>query len=131
MSSHFRLAERVLANVDTDVHAQLVNSRFAYVSVSRASHEAHIYTNDAASLAENLSHDVTKASAVDFSKSHDSPLQPGFEQNQALVSHKRSSPFGPPGNGREAWVPMGSKARPPSFLFSHAGPPLYSPWIAK
>src|ERR1700678_129077 len=36
------------------------NSRFAYVSVSRASHDAQIYTNNAASLAKNLSHDVSK-----------------------------------------------------------------------
>jgi hypothetical protein len=45
------------------------NSRFAYVSVSRASHDAQIYTNRAASLAENLSHDVSKSAAVDFSQS--------------------------------------------------------------
>jgi hypothetical protein len=45
------------------------NSRFAYVSVSRASHDAQIYTNSAASLAENLSHDVSKSAAVDFSQS--------------------------------------------------------------
>jgi hypothetical protein len=38
------------------------NRRFAYVSVSRASHDAQIYTNDA----ESLSRDVTKASALDF-----------------------------------------------------------------
>jgi hypothetical protein len=53
-------------NVDTDVHPELINSRFAYVSVSRASHDAQIYTNNAATLAENLSHDVSKASAIDF-----------------------------------------------------------------
>src|SRR4030081_1948725 len=34
------------------------NGRFAYVSVSRASHHAQIYTNSAATLAENLSRDV-------------------------------------------------------------------------
>jgi hypothetical protein len=46
------------------------NSRFAYVSVSRASHDAQIYTNNAASLAKNLSHDVSKASAVSLSDTH-------------------------------------------------------------
>jgi len=61
-------SERVLVNMDTGVHPELINNRFAYVSVSRASHEAHIYTNDAASLAEKLGHDVNKTTAVDFSK---------------------------------------------------------------
>ena len=42
------------------------NTRFAYVSTSRASHDAHIYTNDAPSLREALSRDVTKASAFEF-----------------------------------------------------------------
>jgi hypothetical protein len=50
------------------------NSRFAYVSVSRASHDAQIYTNSAASLAENLSHDVSKSAAVDFSQSLGRPV---------------------------------------------------------
>ncbi|QHN03083.1 hypothetical protein FTO74_06645 [Granulicella sp. WH15] len=44
------------------------NPRFAYVSVSRASHDAQLFTNDAATLAESLSHNVSKASAVDFNK---------------------------------------------------------------
>jgi hypothetical protein len=58
------------------------NSRFAYVSVSRASHEAQIYTNDAASLAKILSHDVTKASAIDFGKVPVGNV--GLEQASAL-----------------------------------------------
>jgi hypothetical protein len=52
--------------MDTEVHPELINSRFAYVSVSRASHDAQIYTNHAASLTAKLSHDVSKASAVTF-----------------------------------------------------------------
>ncbi len=67
-SSQGLTVERVLVNMDTDVHPDLINSRFAYVSVSRASHDAQIYTNNAASLAKSLSHDVSKASAIDFSK---------------------------------------------------------------
>ena len=68
-SSQGLTAGRVLINMDTEVHPELINSRFAYVSVSRASHDAQIYTNSAASLAENLSHDVSKSTAVDFSQS--------------------------------------------------------------
>ena len=68
-SSQGLTAGRVLINMDTEVYPELINSRFAYVSVSRASHDAQIYTNRAASLAENLSHDVSKSAAVDFSQS--------------------------------------------------------------
>jgi ATP-dependent exoDNAse (exonuclease V) alpha subunit len=60
-SSQGLTSERVLVNMDTNVHPELINSRFAYVSVSRASLDAQIYTNDAASLAESLSRDVSKA----------------------------------------------------------------------
>jgi hypothetical protein len=67
-SSQGLTAERVLVNMDTEVHPELIGSRFAYVSVSRASHDAQIFTNNATSLAESLSHDVTKASAIDFGK---------------------------------------------------------------
>ena len=63
-SSQGLTSERVLVNMDTEAHPELINSRFAYVSVSRASQDAQIYTNDAVTLAESLSHDVTKASAV-------------------------------------------------------------------
>ena len=68
-SSQGLTSERVLVNMDTGAHPDLLNSRFAYVSVSRASHDAQIFTNDAATLAENLSRDVSKASAIDFGKS--------------------------------------------------------------
>jgi conjugative relaxase-like TrwC/TraI family protein len=65
-SSQGLTSERVLVNMDTEVHPGLVNSRFAYVSVSRASHDAKIFTNDASTLTQNLSRDVSKASAIDF-----------------------------------------------------------------
>jgi conjugative relaxase-like TrwC/TraI family protein len=65
-SSQGLTSDRVLVNMDTDVHPDLINNRFAYVSVSRASHDAQIFTNDATSLAESLSRDVSKASAIEF-----------------------------------------------------------------
>jgi conjugative relaxase-like TrwC/TraI family protein len=67
-SSQGLTAERVLVNMDTEVHRDLISQRFAYVSVSRASHDARVFTNDAANLAERLSQDVSKASAIDFGK---------------------------------------------------------------
>ncbi len=39
-SSQGLTAERVLVNMDTDVHPELINNRFAYVSVSRATEGA-------------------------------------------------------------------------------------------
>jgi hypothetical protein len=65
-SSQGLTAERVLINTDTNVHPELTNNRFAYVSVSRASRDVQIFTSDAVTLARNLSHDVSKASAIDF-----------------------------------------------------------------
>ena len=58
-------AERVLVNADTGVHPDLINSRLGYVSVSRGSHEAAIFTNDAAKLGQQLSTDVSKSSALE------------------------------------------------------------------
>jgi ATP-dependent exoDNAse (exonuclease V) alpha subunit len=65
-SSQGLTSQRVLVNMDTEVHPELINGRFAYVSVSRASHDAQIFTNDASTLAERLSADVSKTSALDF-----------------------------------------------------------------
>jgi type IV secretory pathway VirB2 component (pilin) len=60
------------------------NSRFAYVSVSRASHDARIYTNDSASVAKSLSHDVTKSSAIGLGANRIPVASPGMEQTTAL-----------------------------------------------
>jgi ATP-dependent exoDNAse (exonuclease V) alpha subunit len=70
-SSQGLTAERVLVNIDTNVHPELINTRFAYVSVSRASHDAQIYTNHSASLIPGLSHDATKTSAVQIGTARD------------------------------------------------------------
>ena len=64
-SSQGLTAERVLVNIDTEMHPDLIGNRQAYVSISRASDDAHIFTNDAASLAQRLSRDISKVSALD------------------------------------------------------------------
>jgi len=73
-SSQGLTSERVLVNMDTEAHPGLINGRFAYVSVSRASHDAQVFTNDAANLSAKLSNDVSKASAIEFNKTQ-MPLQ--------------------------------------------------------
>jgi ATP-dependent exoDNAse (exonuclease V) alpha subunit len=77
-SSQGLTSERVLVNMDTEVHPELINNRFAYVSVSRALHDAQIFTNDAASLAGNLSQDVSKTSAISFGKAQGNSMEQGL-----------------------------------------------------
>jgi conjugative relaxase-like TrwC/TraI family protein len=57
-------ADRVLANFDTDSNHNLINTRLAYVAISRASQEAHVYTNDAETLSLRLASDVSKTAAI-------------------------------------------------------------------
>jgi len=67
-SSQGLTAERVLIHADTSVHPDLLNSRFAYVSISRASHEATLFTDDIAKLAPQLGADVSKTSALEINQ---------------------------------------------------------------
>jgi ATP-dependent exoDNAse (exonuclease V) alpha subunit len=62
-------AKCVLIHADTGVHPDLMNSRFGYVSVSRASHEATIFTNDAVKLGKQIGTEITKTSALEPNQS--------------------------------------------------------------
>ena len=68
-SSQGLTADRVLVHADTSVHPDLLNSRFGYVSISRASHEATLFTDDMAKLAPQLGADVSKTSALEMNQS--------------------------------------------------------------
>jgi conjugative relaxase-like TrwC/TraI family protein len=57
---------RVIANIDTNSSRNLINTRLAYVAISRASDDARIYTNNAETLGQRLATDVTKTAALDF-----------------------------------------------------------------
>jgi ATP-dependent exoDNAse (exonuclease V) alpha subunit len=64
-SSQGQTADRVLVHVDSEqAHGQLLNSRMAYVSVSRAQFDVQMYTNDAGTLGHELSRDVSHQSAI-------------------------------------------------------------------
>jgi conjugative relaxase-like TrwC/TraI family protein len=65
-SSQGLTAGRVLAHFDTDSSYSLINTRLAYVAISRASDDARIYTNHADTLGQRLATDVSKSAAVDF-----------------------------------------------------------------
>jgi ATP-dependent exoDNAse (exonuclease V) alpha subunit len=67
-SSQGLTAERVLVNADTGVHPDLLNSRFGYVSISRASHEATLFTDDVVKLSPQLAADVSKPSALEINQ---------------------------------------------------------------
>ena len=75
-SSQGQTAERVLIHVDTELAAKdLLNSRMAYVAVSRGAEDAQIYTNDRAKLPEALGHDV----------SHESAHTPAIKPEQSIT----------------------------------------------
>jgi len=64
-SSQGQTADRVLIHVDTELDAKdLLNSRMAYVSVSRGRYDAQIYTNNASTLGQALSRDVSHSPAI-------------------------------------------------------------------
>ena len=89
-SSQGLTSERVLINMDSTVHPELINTRFAYVSVSRASIDAHIYTNDAARLSERLSADVTKTSAVNLQQPRSqTQTQEPAERKETVMTNSR------------------------------------------
>jgi conjugative relaxase-like TrwC/TraI family protein len=67
-SSQGLTAELVLVHADTSVHPDLLNSRFGYVSISRASHEATLFTDDVVKLGPLLGADVSKSSALEISQ---------------------------------------------------------------
>ncbi len=62
-------AERVLIHADTSVHPDLLSSRFGYVAISRASHDATVFTDDTAKLAQQLGTEVTKTAALETNQS--------------------------------------------------------------
>ena len=88
-SSQGQTADRVLINVDTDLGAKdLLNSRMAYVAVSRGAHDAQIFTNNASTLGQELSRDVSHAPAI-----QQAPVSLAIEQQPAHV-HGIAQEFG-------------------------------------
>jgi conjugative relaxase-like TrwC/TraI family protein len=64
-SSQGQTADRVLIHVDTELGAKdLLNSRMAYVAVSRGAYDTQIFTDDAGKLSHALSRDVSHPPAI-------------------------------------------------------------------
>jgi conjugative relaxase-like TrwC/TraI family protein len=79
-SSQCETADWVMIHVDVEnAPSTLHNERMAYVSVSRAQHEVTIYTNDAESLEQVLSRNVSQMSALDQTPVEQSINAPALE----------------------------------------------------
>ncbi len=86
-SSQGQTADRVLIHVDSEqAHGELLNSRMAYVSVSRAQFDVKLYTNDAKTLGWELNRDSTKATALSQPEIGEriKPQSVGMEISQGL-----------------------------------------------
>jgi conjugative relaxase-like TrwC/TraI family protein len=81
-------SDRVLVNIDRNVHPELVNGRFAYVAISRSSTEVQIFTSDASVLSNVLSHDVTKTSALESMMTKDPHSDLGLSSPVAKTSSR-------------------------------------------
>jgi superfamily I DNA/RNA helicase len=56
--------DRVLVNADTKESARLLNSRTAYVAISRARYDALIYTDSTQNLSDALNREIAKETAL-------------------------------------------------------------------
>ena len=84
---------RVIAHIDTDSSRSLINTRLAYVAISRASEDARIYTNNAETLGQRLATDVTKTAALDFAaKVEHRDAAPSSQAEKPVQIHEYNNP---------------------------------------
>jgi conjugative relaxase-like TrwC/TraI family protein len=96
-SSQGQTAKRVLIHVDTDRSEQLVNSRFAYVSISRGQNDVQIYTNDRSELARDLSRELSRRTATDGQEQEPQKVEPAcarHEMREQEQGHAHGIGFG-------------------------------------
>jgi len=89
-SSQGQTADRVLIHVDTEESELLVNNRFAYVSVSRAQHDAHIYTNDGSKLSRSLSRESSQRTATEVEQELAAPKDESISQRGGRPSEEEN-----------------------------------------
>jgi ATP-dependent exoDNAse (exonuclease V) alpha subunit len=127
-SSQGLTTDRVLINMDTTAHPELINTRFAYVSVSRASEDARIYTNDATTLAERLSTDISKPSAVEVARPNSEtqthqpqPKEQTMTNTKELTPEEQRRQF-----QQEAHDPATDKSRSPAEIDQRHYTPIHT-----
>lgn len=87
-SSQGQTAERVLIHVDTELTAKdLLNSRMAYVAVSRGAEDAQLFTNDRAKLPQALGHDVSHESAHTPAIKPEQSIKPPQPEIAPVIEH--------------------------------------------
>ena len=67
-SSQCMTVKYVCVNADTELNKKLLDTRFAYVSISRGAQDVTVFTNDKSELGKVLENQVTKESAIDATK---------------------------------------------------------------
>jgi len=87
-SSQGQTADRVLVHVDTEMSELLVNNRFAYVSVSRAQHDAHICTNDGSKLPRSLGRESSQRTATEVEQELATPKTESVSQRGGRPSEE-------------------------------------------
>lgn len=90
-SSQGQTCDRVLIHADSDLApGPMLNQRFAYVAISRAQHDAQIFTNDASALGYELSRNVSKSSALQQEQ-----IEPKIEpKSETAHEHQRDIDVG-------------------------------------
>jgi conjugative relaxase-like TrwC/TraI family protein len=91
-SSQGQTADRVLVHADTEESVHLVNSRMAYVAVSRGRYDAQVYTNDRSELAEHLTRDVSHRTAIEGGQDYQSGV--GHKIGPSSVEHDSAQHHG-------------------------------------
>jgi ATP-dependent exoDNAse (exonuclease V) alpha subunit len=87
-SSQGQTAERVLVHVDTELGAKdLLNSRMAYVSISRGQWDAQIFTDSLEKLPKALGHDVSHKSAYQPEQTVPAPGQKIGPSSERVFEH--------------------------------------------
>jgi conjugative relaxase-like TrwC/TraI family protein len=87
-SSQGATVDRVIVNIDTTRSVKLVNQRQFYVSISRARHDARIFTDDAQALERAVGREQLKATALE----HLSPTQRTNSRNYKPVEVEDPAP---------------------------------------
>jgi UvrD-like helicase family protein len=94
-SSQGQTADRVLVHIDTgQAGEKLVNSRLAYVAVSRGRYDAQVYTNDKGQVAEQLARDVSHRSAMEASREAVSSAHEVEPSSTRSQGHEHTQPEG-------------------------------------
>jgi len=78
----------VLIHVNTELAAKdLLNSRMAYVAVSRGAEDAQLFTNDREKLPQALGHDVSHESAHVPTMKSEQSIKPPQPEIAPVIEH--------------------------------------------